>query len=113
MSARQALTLIEPVGQALLEQEEREMQRQWEEAAEARSREQAAGAQTLPEIPAPVCGNGWRDRTFAPGKRANGEGRRTAQRGCLSRGQGGGSVCGGTRATPLRAGARGAGGCRR
>lgn len=48
MSARQALTLIEPVGQALLEQEEREMQRQWEEAAEARSREQAAGAQRLP-----------------------------------------------------------------
>lgn len=50
MSARQALTLIEPVGQALLEQEEREMQRQWEEAAEAHSREQAAGAQTLPAL---------------------------------------------------------------
>ena len=46
MSARQALNLIEPVGLALVEQEEREIQAQWEEAAAARSREQAAGDQT-------------------------------------------------------------------
>lgn len=39
MSARQALNVIDPVGQALLEQEEQEMQQRWEEAAEARSRE--------------------------------------------------------------------------
>lgn len=44
MSARQALNVIEPVGQALLAQEEDEVQKQWEEAADARSREQP-GAQ--------------------------------------------------------------------
>lgn len=49
MSARQALNVIAPVGQALLLQEERDVQKQWEEAAEARSRAQPV-VEPLPAI---------------------------------------------------------------
>jgi hypothetical protein len=37
MSARQALTLLQPLGEALQEQEEEQMQRLWEEASQPRS----------------------------------------------------------------------------
>lgn len=50
MSARQALNVIQPVGQALLAQEDAEVQSQWEEAAEARSREQPHPEPTLPPV---------------------------------------------------------------
>jgi hypothetical protein len=50
MSARQALNVIQPVGQALLDQEEEEMQRQWEQAAEARSRDRVPDEPRLPTL---------------------------------------------------------------
>ena len=37
MSARQALTLVQPVGEALQEQEEEQMQRLWQQASQSRS----------------------------------------------------------------------------
>ena len=37
MSARQALSLIQPIGEALHEQEEEQMQRLWQEASQSRS----------------------------------------------------------------------------
>lgn len=50
VSARQALNVIQPVGQALLDQEESEIQSQWEEAAEACSREPTRDEPALPTI---------------------------------------------------------------
>ena len=37
MSARQALSLLQPVGEALQEQEEEQMQRLWQQASRSRS----------------------------------------------------------------------------
>ena len=50
MSARQALKVIQPVGQALLQQEEREVEDQWQQAAEACSREPSSSETTPPSI---------------------------------------------------------------
>ena len=50
MSARQALTLLQPVGEALQEQEEEQMQKLWQEASQPRSASTQTQARQQPSI---------------------------------------------------------------
>jgi hypothetical protein len=50
MSARQALSLLQPMGEALQEQEEEQMQRLWEEASQPRSASTPTQARQQPSI---------------------------------------------------------------
>ena len=87
MSARQALTLLQPVGQALQEQEEEQMQRLWQQASQARSSSSEACAsqpESIERLYIELDGVMARLRRES---RAHAGAGTPAQRGCLSGGQ--------------------------